>query len=171
MSQRSLTALRLTCCVMVVAFAAPELRRVTARAPLVAQGQAPQLPHPTRLEFTGPDSGLPPKVKGRVNVRPVPWKPWYDRVFGTFAFTPAPPVTVTVAGTAADSNGQPVAGQPVTLVSGGNKSSTKMDARGKYSFAGCPVAPGPATLSFGSIARAVNIASQALTLDVRLPRP
>lgn len=96
---------------------------------------------------------------------------YYDRVFGTIAFTSQEPSgEPTVSGVMRDAAGRVVPGSPVTLALGTQRLSTNSDAQGRYRFYAPPGAKGTARLTVGTVSRAIPLTGVPVRgLDLRVP--
>lgn len=94
---------------------------------------------------------------------------YWDTLYNSFLFAPAPDPTVRVSGSVVDATGKPAAGREVVLMSGGVKRRTFTDAQGKYRFVGAPAGLRPEVTVSGILQSAPTRMAPIPQFDVRLP--
>jgi hypothetical protein len=99
---------------------------------------------------------------------PVVLAVYWDTLYNSFLFAPAPDPTVRLTGTVLDNNGKPAAGREVTLRSGGTKRRTFTDAQGNYRFVGAPAGAQP-LVEVSGVRKTLTSLAPLPRLDFRLP--
>lgn len=92
---------------------------------------------------------------------------YWDTLYNSFMFAPAPDLTVTAQGTVTDAAGRPAANREIALEVGGAVRRTFTDARGQYRFVGTP--KGPGRILIGKQAIPVNAVPNAPKTPIKLP--
>ena len=103
---------------------------------------------------------------------PLAMDPYYDTLFGTFAFLPVP-VTASpaIAGIAADAAGKVLANQTAVLQIGTKTYVTHTDAKGQYAFHAASIPAGAGVLTVGNVRKPVQVGQRLAQRTILVPPP